>query len=209
MLLNEVGGGGGGLPSEYQQVEWIYNGSNTGYIDTGLIIPEVYPTKLKAGFVENDWNNYGAIVCSSGVTSGNQRNAGFDVHGEVKARRGTIYNSIYGSGSGAPLGQYVEAEAIYTEDTITVKARFPNDTFERTHQASESAFGYKLLVYFDATNANMVGRIYYLSVEQQGRITIDLIPCYRKQDGEIGMYDLVSQSFFAATRGTFTKGADV
>ena len=39
---------------------------------------------------------------------------------------------------------------------------------------------------------------------------IDLVPCYRKSDGEIGMYDLVSNTFFTNQgTGTFLKGADV
>lgn len=39
---------------------------------------------------------------------------------------------------------------------------------------------------------------------------IDLVPCCRKSDGEIGMYDLVSNTFFTNQgTGTFLKGADV
>lgn len=36
------------------------------------------------------------------------------------------------------------------------------------------------------------------------------IPCYRKADNVIGMYDTVSQTFLInAGTGTFTKGSDV
>lgn len=54
------------------------------------------------------------------------------------------------------------------------------------------------------------GRCFRAYVELNGSRVIDLIPCYRKSDGEIGMYDIVSGAFFAnAGTGSFTKGADV
>ena len=39
---------------------------------------------------------------------------------------------------------------------------------------------------------------------------LNFVPCYRKSDGIVGMYDTVSKTFFTNT-GTdaFTKGADV
>jgi hypothetical protein len=40
--------------------------------------------------------------------------------------------------------------------------------------------------------------------------SFDLIPCYRKSDGAIGMYDLVGGRFYQnAGTGTFAKGGDV
>ena len=38
----------------------------------------------------------------------------------------------------------------------------------------------------------------------------DLVPCYRKSDGVIGMYDLARKTFLTNVgTGNFTKGADV
>lgn len=54
------------------------------------------------------------------------------------------------------------------------------------------------------------GRIYYVKVSEGGVPKLDLIPCYRKSDGVIGMYDLISNLFYTnAGSGSFTKGADV
>jgi hypothetical protein len=55
------------------------------------------------------------------------------------------------------------------------------------------------------------GKIFaFWAKDSNGNYVANYIPCYRKSDGEIGMYDTVSKAFFAsANTGTFTKGADV
>lgn len=46
--------------------------------------------------------------------------------------------------------------------------------------------------------------------KENGSETLNLIPCYRIVDNEIGMYDLVSNTFYTnAGTGTFIKGPDV
>ena len=41
-------------------------------------------------------------------------------------------------------------------------------------------------------------------------VTREFIPCYRKQDGEIGLYDLINNQFYSNDgTGQFSKGADV
>lgn len=60
-----------------------------------------------------------------------------------------------------------------------------------------------------STNAFM-GKIYSILLEKDGTTLADLVPCYRKSDGEIGLFDIVSEQFFVNTgTGEFTKGADV
>ena len=54
---------------------------------------------------------------------------------------------------------------------------------------------YSCKMYKDSTLENMVR---------------DFVPCYRKADSVVGLFDLVSNTFFTnAGTGTFTKGADV
>ena len=53
-------------------------------------------------------------------------------------------------------------------------------------------------------------KLYTLNISANGNHIIDLVPCYRKSDDEIGMYDLVRKQFYTnAGTETFLKGADV
>lgn len=68
---------------------------------------------------------------------------------------------------------------------------------------------FKLFKVHNAINS-FIGKIYSVSLERDGTIVADLVPCYRKADGEIGMYDIVSNTFFTNVgTGTFTKGGNV
>lgn len=50
----------------------------------------------------------------------------------------------------------------------------------------------------------------YIKLTKDGNTLVEVVPCYRKSDGKIGMYDLVSGQFLVnAGDGAFLKGADV
>lgn len=67
---------------------------------------------------------------------------------------------------------------------------------------------FKLFKINKSTNS-FIGKIYSVLLERDGTIVADLVPCYRKADGEIGMYDIVSNTFFTNVgTGTFTKGGN-
>lgn len=55
-----------------------------------------------------------------------------------------------------------------------------------------------------------VGKIFSIALYYQNNPVFIGVPCYRKADGVIGMYDLVSETFKQNSgTGTFIKGADV
>jgi hypothetical protein len=59
-------------------------------------------------------------------------------------------------------------------------------------------------------NAGLQGKMYSYQHKSDGVIVRDFIPCYRKSDGVIGMYDIVSNSFYTNQgSGSFTKGANI
>ena len=54
------------------------------------------------------------------------------------------------------------------------------------------------------------GKIYHNKIAISGSIIRYFVPCYRKSDSVIGMYDLVNNQFYInAGTGTFTKGANI
>lgn len=53
-------------------------------------------------------------------------------------------------------------------------------------------------------------KIYNVKIYTSGNLVRDFIPCYRKSDDVIGLYDLVNDAFYTnAGTGTFTKGGDI
>lgn len=53
-------------------------------------------------------------------------------------------------------------------------------------------------------------RIFECKITDSNSLIRDFVPCYRKSDGVIGMYDIVTQEFYTnAGSGTFLKGDDV
>ena len=55
-----------------------------------------------------------------------------------------------------------------------------------------------------------IGKIYSASYYADGVRKCNLVPCYRKSDGVIGMYDKVAGKFYTNSgTGTLVKGADV
>lgn len=64
----------------------------------------------------------------------------------------------------------------------------------------------------NSTNIDVKGGcdIYWCQLYDGENLLHNFIPCYRKSDGEIGMYDTVSKTFYTnAGTGTFLKGEDV
>lgn len=54
------------------------------------------------------------------------------------------------------------------------------------------------------------GRVYYCKIYDNNVLVRDFIPVYNKQDGTIGLYDLLNGKFYVNQgTGTFLKGADV
>ena len=58
-------------------------------------------------------------------------------------------------------------------------------------------------------STGFIGRIHFAKLYDNGKPVRYLIPCYRKSDGVIGMYDTVNDAFYTnAGTGTFGKGPD-
>lgn len=69
----------------------------------------------------------------------------------------------------------------------------------------------KPLMLFGGSGANGANvKLYYCKMRTNGALQRYFIPCYRKSDNVIGLYDLVTETFFTNSgTGTFTKGPNV
>lgn len=96
----------------------------------------------------------------------------------------------------------------------SLAVKVDGETYTSTGSANGSINpGYKFVVGNGATGSKKygyIGKIYSASYYTNDVLACALIPCYRKSDGVIGMYDNVSGKFYTnGGNGTFTKGADV
>lgn len=203
------------LPDEYQRVEYIestgarYSGQ---YIDTGhkpsancrVIIDGAFtslpasfnqsfgtfgasswtsnaPTRFYIPRVEANKNYYG--MCLGSVFASQAQSATADTNRHVF--EGNRENKTF----------YIDGTAYYlggtTADCTTPFFFFSNTG---TNGGKESMASFRL----------------YRAKIVDGAESLDYIPCYRKADGVIGLYELSNNEFLINKgNGTFSKGADV
>ena len=192
------------LPPEYQEVEYIEN-TNSDYIE------------LNFGFTPTD-ESYAIMSLNTSQTFE-------DMHAistktwNTKGRyaMGISYNK-YNSGYGATGtgSTYLEPETTNNGEKhqwhynnkkfkiidLNISKDVSSINFNITETSNICLF-YNGLHYTKA-------KIYNYKHYKNGIIKANLIPCYRKSDSIIGMYDTVTKMFFTNSgTGTFTKGNDI
>ena len=209
----------GGLPREYQEVEWI--GTNAGYVDkNGYIdLGFAFDTKAKiemgqyvavstSGYIFGAAENSGKLRCM--LLCPNAGNSNFVLYGST----GSSYISLTGAtllmtGELNKLTLILEPGNLYgyNESTNSEKVNTTQGSYTMTSNLYLFAQNYN-----GAPRYTGVNRIaYFRYYDKDDELICDLVPCYRKSDGVIGMYDLVLKKFFVneLSTGTFEKGNDV
>lgn len=210
LMLRNISGGDGGLPSGYQQVEWISTSAALGnaFINTAYtphIGDEVY---LK--FSPASMNQ--CCPCSAGTGT-------YQFIAITQGNGQTYIRAFSNSAAAFTLGYRAnsELELHSSKDGGTYKTLFKNISDGTQHTYTNTTIaeldGSAINLYlFRRRNNNSIysGKIFaFWAKDSGGNFIANYIPCYRKSDGVIGMYDTVSNAFFtSANSGTFTKGAD-
>lgn len=195
------------LPTEYQQVEYIANPSDA-YFVTNIAVPLGYKLHAKAFWTAK--GSAGQSVCG-GANNGYNRSFFFysSTDDYVGCWYGTTNNFVEVLGY---TSEPVEVETVMTSSNISINAK--NSRSENTKTTNVSATRTNPLEVFRTSAVapgNFVGRIYYIEVlDTDGIATTKLIPCYRKADNVVGMYDVVNNVFYSSANSTaFTKGGNV
>lgn len=199
--------GGGGLPSEYQRCLWVAsNGSQ--YINAGLAQANKLPGKIEIGFYIKSESTYSSAICGIGLVNGGTWTEGIIGKGNLGIR---VNNTNIYTESGSLINKYCEATATFDTNSCKVEGTISGVAYSKNVSASPSSWSNKpFILWQNQGNGTARGRIYYARLYQQGNLLYDFVPCYRKADGVIGMYDLINKVFKTnAGSGTFTKGADV
>lgn len=205
-LMNTVAKGGR-LPSEYQEVEWI---GGTGFqnllIHSAPLKADYIITEIACEFITND--EY--LISGYTWNTGDNR---FGIGGKFAYNGYTNFHFAFGNNPTDEPPYMLTAydndfhiwtyengvfEIVDKSEIVNVSSRIYRDDNRRKIQI------------FKGFATSLSGKIKYFIQERNGEQILNLIPCYRKSDDVIGMYDTVTQTFYInAGTGTFLKGADV
>ncbi len=195
------------LPSAYQEVEWVRS-TGTQFIDLPYAFDNTDEITI-TGAIET----YGTDKFMLAPIRWNDNRNRFAMVGQI-----VMVNSNYltvGYGATATGGTRLQPPVVndFAMHTWTYKNElFSIPELGVTTDCTGIAFNAptKQLRLFYGYNTTSTGKLsYYKHVKLNGEV-YELIPCYRKSDGEIGMYDIANNVFYTNDgTGVFTKGADV
>lgn len=205
-----------GLPSEYQQVEYIA-GTGTQYIDTGTTVSKgsIITVIFEISTAENNIVMYGWR--RSGAYTGVYQlyinaNEGHELIIAGVSSLGVGNNYLYSISTQNTI-VFDTASEVITVNGENADCNYSLANGKAFDSSGSSAYNPYLFALNNRGSAVALAsntKIYGYTVTQDGTELQNFIPCYRKSDGVIGMYDTVSRTFFTNSgTGTFIKGADV
>lgn len=168
------------LPTEYQEVEYIES-TGTQYINIGQNIQKNY--KIEIGFAYSSFaGQYPTVFGSVSCEIYTDTNGNVRSYGAITISQPTQF----------VLNQKADIKATISADIIINQMLFAYNTGVEIKYFSE-------------------GKMYYFrKYNNNNELLMYLIPCYRKADNVIGMYDLVNGVFYTNQgTGTFLKGNNV
>ena len=185
------------LPSEYQEVEYIQS-TSTQYINTGYT-PGIN-AEFETQYMTLERQSYGPYV-------------GGSVSLTIPFPRQTN-NIFFGNNYGTQLSAShpYSSTAKYTVKGYPNGTAIINDTAYPCERGTKVPSGEFCLFTYGGDLANYsvyIGqvRIYYFKLWDNNELVRDMVPCYRKSDNVVGMYDLVEKKFYTnAGTGTFLIG---
>ena len=203
-----------GLPGEYQEVEWI-KGSGSQYINTGYVATGGMTCEFDVTY-ESDYTTYnsngGYIIGSHAPNYPYGRSGAWYVKGDKKWQLGygeqtpmysmtMVYGIPYNVKFSTIIGNAwleVDGTRIITNTSTQTITTTPVYVFAHQYDLDHGGI---------CTIAKLhYGKIY----DSTNTLIREFIPCYRKSDNVIGLYDKVNNVFYTNNgTGTFTKGSDV
>lgn len=184
------------LPSEYQRLEYIETNNYGNYIDTGYIPTQ--NTKLEisymdiANFSENPRPNY----CNFFGASSGGENAGINIGMAIS---GTLSLRFDGKTFTVPL---TTTGTRLTD--ISSKDGYYRNGVKIHSWGSYQDFTFNHNVYIFGSNTGndtpstwqRNARVYYAKIYDNNKLVKNFVPCLRKTDNELGMYDTISKQFY-------------
>lgn len=191
---------GTSLPGAYQQVEYIEN-TAASMIVTSFV--PTYQSRIVVDAQEVTSNNYPRIF-ANGTYSG-QGNVAMGYESSQKLYVKVFVDSSYFASNISR--DYVR----HTYELDRNVAKIDGESiYESTSTSTPTTYGVIRLFGRSGAGEAFKGRMYSVKMYENDVLAVDLVPCYRKSDSVIGMYDTVNDVFYTNTgTGTFSKGPDV
>lgn len=202
----------GNIPNEYQEVEWISAAANVGaYIKLGFTYNKGAEIRL-GQWIMNENTAYPFGAAESSGTKRCMFSSPYNGGVSVYASNGPSFITME---MRYKLGALNELSATFKTGAWVIR----NATLNYVSRTSDMLVDYTMTneLYLFAQNYNGSPRFgderrisYFQYEDNDGNLICDLVPCYRKSDGEIGTYDKARGLFLTnAGTGSFTKGPDV
>ena len=198
----------GTLPSEYQEVEYIES-DGSQHIDTGLEGKNGYTFETKVIFT--DFTNSYSYLAGFGTSSSNR------IYFTRAQKSGLTDGWTFdgdshniSSVSVATNTEYVYKSIMEISNQKLYRNGVLLDSYAQNTVNSYGTVWLFAANYNNARNGAVACKMYYCQFTYDGALVRDFVPCYRKSDGEIGMYDRVEGKFYVNLGSApFTKGQNV
>jgi len=197
---------------EYTELEYIES-SGTQYIDTGYMFTDNRAAKV---VIDTAFMSDGSTWRGHGINNGALGGPWVGISTSNKHGAGTS-DGIFQSSNTATIGTRYLYTFDVTSGTFSVKD-VVNDAVVHTETGITTSYvpgtrTYKLFGYANGNDINHTAkhasRVYSLKLYENDILVRDMIPVRRNSDGAVGMYDKVTNTFFAnAGTGTFSAGSD-
>lgn len=198
------------IPNEYQRVEYIES-TGTQYIDTGVNADYKLSLKMKMLVCSNAQKHMGAIY--------KEDNKYTRHHFQTTPNNNVGYVAYYVGENNTKYEIKTTSEMLiphlYNLDVFNKKLQLDSNTpIPITRTNFDTDLNYWL--FWRNRNEDLVStdkgsfRIYYCKMFVEGELVRNFIPCYRKSDNEIGLYDKVNEEFYSNEgTGVFLKGDNI
>ena len=174
------------LPTSYERLEYIEN-TSTAYIDCGILLnkKDVAALQFKVSDIKNYTNQW----------------MGANVYLQIRCTPNSVSNgleSLYISNMDVVKAYYNDLKYYLSVNNKTIVRTWEKDI---NYNSSLSLFRLVgISTYFTRC------KIHFAKVYIKDSLTRHFIPCKRKSDGMIGMYDLVEKKFYTSPNGVAFMG---
>lgn len=201
------------IPNEYQEVEYIKSDGNC-YIDTG-IVPIMGKMELDAVYHDTSGNNNSR--CVVGVSDSGKCDVEMYFYNNIPygafglgISSGT---ATYIGNTSVSNGTRFQATISNINGTVTLTNSKTSNTATKTNQGTATNTTRTIHLFGRNNGGSAVpcnASVYSFKIyDVDNKLICDYVPCYRKSDNVIGMYDLVTGKFIQKSgTGNFTKGED-